>query len=238
MASLPRYAIIEDNSTFHVTWQCHNKDWLLKEDWSKKLYYNLLLKYKDQYGVSIYSYCFMSNHIHLSGKLRVKEEFSSFFRTVNSKFAREVNKKHNRRGQVIMDRFKSPRIESDESLLRVMTYIDLNPKRVGMVVHPKDNKFSSYNYYAHGKEDPLITPAPTYLGLGNTPVERQKVYRELVETILMNDWRDKKPYSSMLFIGDPDWVKIRVENLESIKREKYQRYKQNKMVRKQIQSSI
>ena len=52
----------------------------------------------------------------------------------------------------------------------------------------------------------------------------------------MNDWRDKKPYSSMLFIGDPDWVKIRVENLESIKREKYQRSKQNKMVRKQIQS--
>ena len=136
-----------------------------------------------------------------------------------------------------MDRFKSPKIESDESLLRVMTYIDLNQKMVGMVVHPNDNRYSSYNYYVYGKEDRLITPAPTYISLGNTPIERQKAYRELVETILMNDWRDKKPYSSILFIGNPDWVKCKVENLKIIKKEKYQRYKQNKIVRKQIQSS-
>ena len=230
MPSLPRYAIIDDNSTFHVTWQCHNRDWLIKDDWSKKLYYNLLLKYKDRYGVSIYSYCFMSNHIHLSGKLKVKEDFSSFFRTVNSKFARAANKRLNRRGQVIMDRFKSPRIESDASLLRVMTYIDLNPKRVGMVVHPKDNRFSSYNYYAYGKDDLLITPAPSYIELGNTPKERQKSYRELVEIVLQNDWRDKKPYSSMLFIGDPEWVKVKVENLKIIQREKRQLYKQKSII--------
>ena len=56
MPYLPRYLIICDDSYFHVTWLCHNKDRLLQQDWAKKLYYNLLLKYKDRHGVEIYSY--------------------------------------------------------------------------------------------------------------------------------------------------------------------------------------
>ena len=31
MPYLPRYQVICDDSVFHVTWQCHNKDWLLKD---------------------------------------------------------------------------------------------------------------------------------------------------------------------------------------------------------------
>lgn len=51
MPSLPRNAILENDSCFHVTWQCHNQDWLLKESWAKQLYYQLLLHYKDRYGI-------------------------------------------------------------------------------------------------------------------------------------------------------------------------------------------
>jgi hypothetical protein len=54
MPSLPRYAILFDRSTFHVTWQCHNKDWLLESDWAKRLYYSLLLRFKERYRVQIY----------------------------------------------------------------------------------------------------------------------------------------------------------------------------------------
>ncbi|MFO1464066.1 MAG: hypothetical protein U1F66_09820 [bacterium] len=67
MPTLPRYAILSNGSTFHITWQYLNKSWLMKSDAAKKLYYDLLLKYKDRYRVQIYSYCFMSNHPHLTG---------------------------------------------------------------------------------------------------------------------------------------------------------------------------
>ncbi len=46
----------------------------------------------------------MDNHPHLSGHLENKEDFSAFFRIVNSMFARLVNKKLKRRGQLVMDR--------------------------------------------------------------------------------------------------------------------------------------
>jgi hypothetical protein len=74
-----------------------------------------------------------------------------------------------------------------------------------MVPHPKDYLWTSYPYYAFGHKDPLITPAPSYLGLGPTDKVRQRVYRNLVQHILKKGPR-KRNYSSCHFIGNPDWV--------------------------------
>jgi len=211
MAYLPRYNIIYDDAFFHVTWQCHNKDWLLQWDWAKQAYYNLLLKYKDKYGVKIYSYNFMDNHPHLTGHLDNKESFSAFFRLVNSQFARIVNKHLKRRGQVVMDRFKSPVIESDEHMLSAMAYIDLNQHRAKKVNHPKNNDWSSYQYYAYGKADPLITPCPSYLALGRNSLERQREYRAIVEALIKH--RSTMNISHTHFIGNPDWVLMKYREL-------------------------
>lgn len=204
MAYHPRYEIIYDDAYFHVTWQCHNKDWLLQWDWAKKAYYDLLLKYKDKYGVQFHSYNFMDNHPHLTGHLKEKEKFSALFRVVNSQFARVVNKQLRRHGQVVMDRFKSPLIESDEHMLTAMAYIDLNQHRAGKVPHPRKNTWSSYSYYAYGKADPLITPAPSYLALGRNAAERQREYRAIVAALI--EHRRLMNISHTYFIGDPDWV--------------------------------
>lgn len=190
-----------------MTWQCHNKDWFLQWDWAKEIYYNLLLKYKDKHHVQIYSYCFMDNHPHLSGRLETKEEFSAFFRIVNGLFARIVNKKLKRRGQLVMDRFRSPCIEDDRHLLTVMTYGDLNPCRAGKVKHPKTYKWSSFRYYAYGEKDPLITPAPSYLALGASKEARQAAYREMVDALIEHP-RDIN-ISHTYFIGNPDWVTMK-----------------------------
>ncbi len=211
MATYTRSDIIFDGDTFHVTWQCHNQDWLLKSEWAKTLYYNLLLRYKDKYAVTIYSYNFMDNHPHLSGKLESRELFSDFFKLVNSRFAREVNKRMKRRGQVVMDRFQSPRIQSDQELLRVMAYIDLNQVRAGKVKYVEENRWSSYRYYAFGEADKLITPAPTYEELGITDDERQNVYREMVAAVLASD--ETIRITGTHFIGDPKWVKEQYDNL-------------------------
>lgn len=199
----------------------------MQYNWAKKFYYDLLLKYKEKYRVSFYSYHFMDNHIHLSGKIEgTKEAFSAFFQVVNSILAKEINKQFKRRGQVILDRFKSPCIQSDQALLCVMTYQDLNSWRVDRVKHPRDATWSSYRFYAYGEEDALITPAPSYLGFADSSEERQKIYREMVERIMDNDGRARRNYSAVRFIGDPDWVLRRECELKEamrLKREAYLR---------------
>ena len=225
MAYLPRYAIIWDGAIFHVTWQCHNHSWLLKQDWAKQLYYDLLLRYKDRHKVCFYSYHFMDNHIHLSGKIMgTKEEFSALFQVVNCQIARAINRQRKRRGQVVMDRFKSPCIQTDRDLLAVMTYQDLNSYRAGKVSHPKDYYWSSYPFYAYGKKDPLLTPAPSYLAMGRTDPQRQSAYRKLVADILEKEGYKKRDYSKTCFIGDPDWVLKRSKELKEVMQAKRRLY--------------
>ncbi len=210
MAYRPRYTIVCDGCSFHVTWQCHNRDWLLREKWAKQLYYGLLLQYKDKYGVQFHSYQLMENHPHLTGTMTTKEKFSGLFRVVNNLFARKYNQRKKRRGQVVMDRFKSPRIEDDVYMLRAMTYSDLNGVRCGRDKRPDDAGWSSYAYYAYGRDDPLITPAPSYLTLGETPEERQRVYRGMVQELM---YQDRINISNTCFIGNPNWVKQQHENM-------------------------
>jgi putative transposase len=218
MPYLPRYHIIDDDSYFHVTWQCHNKDWLLRWDWAKQIYYDLLLKYKDKFGITFHSYNFMDNHPHLIGHLRTKDEFSAFFRVVNCQLAKRINRQLKRRGQVVMDRFKSPKIESDEYMHNAMIYSDLNQYRAGKVKHPRHNTWSSYSYYAYGTPDPLITPSPSYLALDNTPEERQLAYRGMVEALITHPV--ELNISHTYFIGNPDWVIAKYKELRMLLREK------------------
>lgn len=227
MANYPRYAIIRDDATFHVTWQCHNKHWLLASHEAKRLYHQLLKKYKDRYKIKIYSYCFMSSHPHLTGHCEDKKLFSDFFRVVNACFARTYNKWHGRRGQVVMDRFKSPCVDTHADHLRVMFYNDLNPNRAHMVKDPAEFQWSSYHHYADGKEDELITDAPCYIALGATAKERQLVYRARIKEILQNDWKEKQPYSSVPFIGDPMWVERKLEELKKLVRGRREKWQKN-----------
>lgn len=224
MAYLARRDTIYDGACFHITWQCHNHSWFLKDNWAKQLYYDLLLKYKDRYGVVIYSYSFMDNHSHLTGKTETVDGLSSMMKAVNSQFARRINAEKSRRGQVVMDRYKSPVIQTDRSLISVMAYIDLNAYRAGKVKCPGDYRWSSYRFYAYGETDPLITFAPSYLALGSTKAERQRRYYEMVDEIMKHDGKCTKDYSYVRFIGDPSWVRQRHDEILEVARIKRSAY--------------
>jgi len=85
---------------------------------------------------------------------------------------------------MIMDRFKSPRIESDRHLLSVMVYNDLNGVRAGRDQRPEESEWSSYKYYAYGQANDLITPAPSYLTLADDQKDRQVEYRTIVRALI------------------------------------------------------
>ncbi|MBI4238609.1 MAG: transposase [Deltaproteobacteria bacterium] len=217
MATYPRYVLIADGCTFHLTWRCHNRAWLLQEPWAKQAYYDLLCRYKDRYHIAIHSYDLMDNHPHLTGTiLGTKEELSAFMRTVNGVFARQLNRRLQREGQVVMDRFKSPLIQDDATHLHVMAYGNLNPVRARMVPHIKDYQWTSYHYYANGRPDPLITPAPAYLALGTTDGARQQAYRAMIdELVAAEDAWPASGYTQQAFLGDPHWVHDRYAALQS-----------------------
>ena len=72
-------------------------------------------------------------------------------------------------------------------------YIELNPVRAGMVEHPGEYRWSSYQANAQGAADKLIRYHAEYLALGSDPDDRATNYRELflhqLETDLVDEMR-------------------------------------------------
>jgi REP element-mobilizing transposase RayT len=108
MSRVPRTLLVPPDAVVHITWQCHNKSWFLDSDEMKQLYYDLLLKYKKQYEIKIFSYSFMSSHPHLTLHCKTPEQLYKFFQIVNNTFARTYNRLNGRTGQVVQERYKSP----------------------------------------------------------------------------------------------------------------------------------
>jgi putative transposase len=77
-------------------------------------------------------------------------------------------------------RFRSCLTQSECYVLSCYRYIELNPIRAGIVNHPRDYRWSSYRVNADGKSESLILPQDEYLRLGNSDIERQLAYRELL----------------------------------------------------------
>jgi putative transposase len=211
---ISRELLVELESTNHCTWRAHDHERVFEAEGAREKFLELLAKHKERHGIRIHSYCLMGTHPHVvctAGKGR--EEFSRFWKVVNHAFAWWFNRRHKRRGQVVMERLRSPRIQaSGNHQLTVMRYGDLNPVRAGIVRSPKDWRWSTYRHYAFGEPNPLVDPAPEYLALGRTAITRRKAYQGLFATPLTAALRERRPdLVALPFVGDASWVLTRMD---------------------------
>jgi putative transposase len=214
MARVPRFAVVEQDSTNHCTWQAHDFEYVFEEPGARERFLELLGEHKAKDGIRIHSYCLMGTHPHVVCTSDLGQKgFSKFWQVVNSRFARWYNKQKNRRGQVVMERLKSPRIQGEGAhQLTVMRYGDLNPVRAGLVRSPKDWAWSSYRHYAFGEPNGLIDDAVEYLALGRNGPERRKAYQALFAVPLSASLRTRRPDLVVFpFVGDAFWVADRLE---------------------------
>lgn len=209
MARVPRFMLVEASSTNHCTWRAHDHERVFERPGARAHFLALLARYKARHGVLVHAFCVMGTHPHVvCTASKGQEEFSRFWKVVNQCFARWYNARSQRRGQVVMDRTRSPRIQPEGShQLTVMRYADLNPVRAGLVRSAKDWVWSSYRHYAFGERHPLIDDAPEYLALGRTGPARRAAYRALFEVPLSESlYRPRADLRNAPFIGDPQWV--------------------------------
>ena len=95
-------------------------------------------------NISIYSYCLMSNHVHL---LMKDANLPITMRKICSSYVYWYNKKYSRCGHLYQDRYKSQKVEDEGYFITVLRYIHRNPVKAGMVKNVGDYRWSSYNEY-------------------------------------------------------------------------------------------
>jgi len=110
----------------------------------KKLYqYENILIPKPGAVVKFLSYNVMPDHYHL---VIINKDcgFSKYIGTVENSYCRNFNLKFHRKGPLFQSRFKAVRIRTNEQLLHITRYVNLNATTAGLVAKPEDWVDSSY----------------------------------------------------------------------------------------------
>jgi len=196
--------IIAEEFPLHIMARGNNKKIIFPEEHDKRNYLKLLFNYKTDCEVDIYHYCIMDTHLHLVLLSRRPEVFSGFMKKVNLSYFFHFKKKYEYVGHLFQNRFKSNIIDNDSYLLQCGKYIELNPVRAGIVAAPREYPFSSYQYYAMGNKDPLISPDPLYVGLSDNEEYRRRQYQELVINCAVNL---AEKFRDNLYIGSDAFVR-------------------------------
>ena len=125
-------------------------------------------------------------------------------KSLGQRYVQYVNRTYKRSGTLWEGRFRSCIIQQQEYLFSCQRYIEMNPVRAGMVKHPGEYRWSSYQVNGQGEKSALIGHHLLYQDLGRTSIERQKAYRELFRHELESDEIDKirKATNGNFSLGD------------------------------------
>lgn len=144
---MPRKPREKSNSgIYHIMLRGINQQSIFEDDEDYLKFIELLGKYKLVCQYKIFSYCLMSNHIHLLLKIEGVDLDSTMKRLAGS-YAYWYNWKYYRKGHLFQDRFKSEPVEDDAYFLTVLRYIHQNPIKAGLENRLEEYKFCSYFDY-------------------------------------------------------------------------------------------
>lgn len=119
----------------------------------------------------------MTNHIHLLATPESGNAISKVFQSIGRRYVQYFNATYRRTGTLWEGRYRATVVESEQYLLKLIRYIELNPVRARMVARPDDYAWSSYGRRARGETGPNAdwsSPHAEYLELGESDSERQE----------------------------------------------------------------
>jgi len=138
----------------HVFFRGNRKEEIFEDINDRIQFLKFILDAKRRYGIKVYAYCLMNNHVHLlieSGSVHV----GNFMRVLLTNYVQYFNRRWNHVGHLLQDRYKSTLVDKDSYLLTLIKYIHLNPVRGGLCKLPEEYIWSSHIEYL-GLRDPVV----------------------------------------------------------------------------------
>ena len=163
----------------HVIQRGNNREPCFFAEADYRCYLDELAEVAARFSCAIHAYVLMTNHVHLLVDSAEEYGISRMMQALGRRYVYYINHHYRRTGTLWEGRFKAGLVDTDAYLLTCMRYIELNPVRANLMVHPGEYRWSSYAANAQGGADRLITPHPLYLALDTSPQRRQEVYRAL-----------------------------------------------------------
>lgn len=182
--------IVLPASPHHVVQRGHNKQVVFGSRSHYERYLETLAECKQAFGVKVYAWCLMSNHVHLLLEPSSESGLASLMKRLAGRQTRYRNRLEQRTGTLWEGRYKSSVVQTDRHLLACCRYIELNPLRAGMVAAPQDYPWSSYRTRLGYANSPILDLDPLYRALAADESERRERYSEFLrEVVPEGEWQ-------------------------------------------------
>jgi putative transposase len=168
-------------ATYHVTTRGNRKQEIFIDTRDRLRFIQLVQEVVDLLGWVCHAYCLMTNHYHLLVQTP-EPDISRGMHRLNGVYAKWFNWRHNYGGHLFERRFHDELVECHAHLLELTRYIVLNPVRAGLVSHPREWRWSSYNAtIGRGPRPAFLTTSWVLSLFSEDPNRARQLYPEFVE---------------------------------------------------------
>ncbi len=161
MARIPR--IVHRDCPFHVTHRGNRREPVFFDTASCDRYLELLREYGERFGLRIWAYCLMPNHVHLIVFVERLDSMARAIGIAHRCYSRWINSREDWTGHLWANRFFSTPLD-DLHLWVAVRYVELNPVRAGLVERPERYPWSSARAHALRSRDSLLADGRPFPG--------------------------------------------------------------------------
>lgn len=160
----------------------NNGESIVRDAVDQALFREELSRVAGKYRWEVWAWCLLSNHYHLV--LRTPElGLSEGMQELNGNHARRMNRRHDRTGHLVRNRFFGIPLETEAHMFAALVYVARNPLEAGLCKSAADWHDSSYRATVG------LDPAPRWLAVdhvlslfGKDSREAIAAYRDIVHT--------------------------------------------------------
>ena len=190
---------------YHVTSRGDRREAIYEDDADRERFLEILGEVVRVWNWTCHAFCLMTNHYHLvietpDGNL------SKGMRQLNGVYTQASNRRHGRVGHLFQGRYKAILVDGDAYLLELTRYVVLNPVRAGMVRHPGEWLWSSYQAMTgKSKALPWMATDGLLAQFSTNRTEAVDRYIQFVGDGIQEEsiWKD---LNRQIFLGDDGFV--------------------------------
>ena len=139
----------------HITQRGNYRQSVFQSDEDYLQYREWLTQYSKKYGLKIWAYCLMSNHVHYIAVPMEEDALARTFNTVHMRYSQHANTRQNNRGHLWQGRFYSCALD-EKHLYAGVRYVENNPVKARVVKKAEHYRWSSARAHVRGEADAVL----------------------------------------------------------------------------------
>ena len=179
-----RAKVNEPGFISHITQRTAGKEPLFLEDGDYLTMLGFFKEVAERFELQILALCLMPNHVHVLLQPS-QRNLSEAMQAVFSRYAKQFNRKYERRGHLFGGPYRQAVCLDNTYLLTASVYIHLNPVRAGLVHQAASYRWSSCRLYCqraeHGAES-FVDPEPVLSVIDPDMGQARQEYSRLVQS--------------------------------------------------------